>query len=121
MNIYNIIICYLLPHIILLFIHHLVFVLFFFNFGIPFISQEGQATNVKLKSINFHGALLLKTLFDFQNPSKLVKSLLSLSLEKILTLSNDPVGSYAVEAFLKSRTVTSEDKHMLIEKLKVNT
>ena len=91
---------------------------FFFNFGI-FISQEGPATSTKLKSINFHGALLLKSLFDFQNPSKLVKSLLSLSLEEIIILANDPVGSYAVEAFLKSRTVTSDDKHMLIEKLKV--
>ena len=36
-----------------------------------------------------------------------------------MILSNDPMGSYAVEAFLKSRSVSSENKHMFIEKLKV--
>lgn len=73
----------------------------------------------KLKSINFHGALLLKTLFDFQDPSKLVNSLLTLSLEELVILANDPMGSYAIEAFLKSRSVPSEKKHKLIENLKV--
>lgn len=72
-----------------------------------------------LKSINFHGALLLKTLFDFQDPSKLVNSLLTLSLEELVILANDPMGSYAIEAFLKSRSVPSEKKYKLIENLKV--
>lgn len=81
--------------------------------------QEASPPNLKLKSINFHGALLLKTLFDFEDPSKLVKSLLTLSLEELLTLANDPMGSYAIEAFLKSRSVPLENKHMLIDNLKV--
>lgn len=81
-------------------------------------SVEATPTTAKLKSINFHGALLLKTLFDFEDPSKLVKSLLTLSLEELVTLANDPMGSYAIEAFLKSRSVPSEKKHMLIENLK---
>lgn len=80
--------------------------------------SEASPPNLKLKSINFHGALLLKTLFDFEDPSKLVKSLLTLSLEELLTLANDPMGSYAIEAFLKSRSVPSENKHMLIDNLK---
>lgn len=62
---------------------------------------------------------MLKTLFDFQDASKLVKSFLSLSLDELLILAQDPMGSYAVEAFLKSRSVTSENKHMLTEKFKV--
>lgn len=62
---------------------------------------------------------MLKTLFDFEDPSKLVKSLLSLSLEDLVTLANDPMGSYAIEAFLESRSVPSEKKHMLIEYLRV--
>ena len=74
----------------------------------------------KLKSINFHGALLLKALFDFQDPSKLVNSLLTLSLEELVILANDPMGSYAIEAFLKSRSVPSEKKHKLIENFKVH-
>jgi len=81
-------------------------------------SKEEAVIGAKLKSVNFHGALLLKTLFDFQEPNKLVGSLLSLSLEELMLLANDPMGSYAVEAFLKSRSVISEKKHMLIEKLK---
>ncbi|KAL9975890.1 hypothetical protein ACROYT_G013107 [Oculina patagonica] len=81
-------------------------------------SVEESPAPAKLKSINFHGALLLKTLFDFQDPSKLVKSVLSLSLEEVMTLANDPMGSYAIEAFLKSRSVPSEKKHMLIDNLK---
>jgi len=87
--------------------------------GVVIISQEEVVISAKLKSVNFHGALLLKTLFDFQEPSKLVNSLLSRSLEELMLLANDPMGSYAVEAFLKSRFVISEKKHMLIEKLKV--
>ena len=69
--------------------------------------------------MNYHGAMLLKVLFDFQKPSKLVKSLLSLSLEEVLILANDPMGSHAVEAFLKSRSVPSDDKNILIQKLQV--
>jgi len=85
-----------------------------------FLYFQGASPPVaKLKSINFHGALLLKTLFDFEDPSKLVKSLLTLSLEELVSLANDPMGSYGVEAFLKSRSVPSEKKHLLIESLKV--
>ena len=69
--------------------------------------------------MNYHGAMLLKVLFDFQKPSKLVKSLLSLSLEEVLILANDPMGSHAVEAFLKSRSVPSDDKNILFQKLQV--
>ena len=65
--------------------------------------------------------MLLKVLFDFQKPSKLVKSLLSLSLEEVLILANDPMGSHAVEAFLKSRSVPSDDKNILIQKLQVTS
>lgn len=36
-----------------------------------------------------------------------------------MTLANAPIGSYAIEAFLKSRSVPSEKKHTLIENLKV--
>jgi len=82
-------------------------------------SVEASPPVAKLKSINFHGALLLKTLFDFQDPSKMVNSLLTLSLEELVILANDPMGSYAIEAFLKSRSVPSEKKHKLIENLKV--
>ena len=71
--------------------------------------------------MNYHGAMLLKVLFDFQKPSKLVKSLLSLSLEEVLILANDPMGSHAVEAFLKSRSVPSDDKNILIQKLEVTS
>lgn len=71
--------------------------------------------------MNYHGAMLLKVLFDFQKPSKLVKSLLSLSLEEVLILANDPMGSHAVEAFLKSRSVPSDDKNILIQKLQVTS
>ena len=71
--------------------------------------------------MNYHGAMLLKVLFDFQKPSKLVKSLLSLSLEEVLILANDPMGSHAVEAFLKSRSVPSDDKNRLIQKLQVTS
>ena len=71
--------------------------------------------------MNYHGAMLLKVLFDFQKPSKLVKSLLSLSLEEVLILANDPMGSHAVEAFLKSKSVPSDDKHILIQKLQVTS
>ena len=71
--------------------------------------------------MNYHGAMLLKVLFDFQKPSKLVKSLLSLSLEEVLILANDPMGSHAVEAFLKSKSVPSDDKNILIQKLQVTS
>lgn len=71
--------------------------------------------------MNYHGTMLLKVLFDFQKPSKLVKSLLSLSLEEVLILANDPMGSHAVEAFLKSRSVPSDDKNRLIQKLQVTS
>ena len=71
--------------------------------------------------MNYHGAMLLKVLFDFQKPSKLVKSLLSLSLEEVLILANDPMGSHAFEAFLKSRSVPSDDKNTLIQKLQVTS
>ena len=63
----------------------------------------------------------MKVLFDFQKPSKLVKSLLSLSLEEVLILANDPMGSHAVEAFLKSKSVPSDDKNILIQKLQVTS
>lgn len=79
---------------------------------------EESPPGAKLKSINFHGALLLKTLFDFQDPSKVVTSLLCLSMEELITLATDLMGSFALEAFLKSRFVPSEEKHVLIEKLK---
>ena len=36
-----------------------------------------------------------------------------------MTLATDSMGSYALEAFLKSRSVPSEKKHVLIEKFKV--
>ena len=36
-----------------------------------------------------------------------------------MTLATDSMGSYALEAFLKSRFVPSEKKHVLIEKFKV--
>ena len=71
--------------------------------------------------MNYHGAMLLKVLFDFQKPSKLVKSLLSLSLEEVLILANDPMGSHAVEAFLKSKSVPSDDKNILIQKFQVTS
>ena len=71
--------------------------------------------------MNYHGTMLLKVLFDFQKPSKLVKSLLSLSLEEVLILANDPMGSHAVEAFLKSKSVPSDDKNILIQKLQVTS
>ncbi|PFX35048.1 nucleolar protein 9-like [Stylophora pistillata] len=85
--------------------------------GVITIAEESPP-GAKLKSINFHGALLLKTLFDFQDPSKVVTSLLCLSMEELMTLATDSMGSYALEAFLKSRFVPSEKKHVLIEKLK---
>ena len=65
--------------------------------------------------------MLLKVLFDFQKPSKLVKSLLSLSLEEVLILANDPMGSHVLEAFLKSRSLPSDDKNILIQKLQVTS
>ena len=71
--------------------------------------------------MNYHGAMLLKVLFDFQKPSKLVKSLFSLSLEEVLILANDPMGCHAVEAFLKSKSVPSDDKNILIQKLQVTS
>ena len=71
--------------------------------------------------MNYHGAMLLKVLFDFQKPSKLVKSLLSLSLEEVLILANDPMGSHVLEAFLKSRSLPSDDKNILIQKLQVTS
>ena len=71
--------------------------------------------------MNYHGAMLLKVLFDFRKPSKLVKSLLSLSLEEVLILANDPMGSHAVEAFLKSKSVPSDDKNILIQKFQVTS
>ena len=82
--------------------------------------QEAVSNDTKLKSVNYHGVLILKALFDFQDTNKIVSSFLSLSLEDVMILANDPVGSYAVEAFLKSRSVTNEQKHMFIEKMKVS-
>ena len=82
--------------------------------------QEAVSNDAKLKSVNYNGVLILKALFDFQDTNKIVSSFLSLSLEDVMILANDPVGSYAVEAFLKSRSVTNEQKHMFIEKMKVS-
>ncbi|XP_015776998.1 PREDICTED: nucleolar protein 9-like [Acropora digitifera] len=81
-------------------------------------NSEAVSNDTKLKSVNYHGVLILKALFDFQDTNKIVSSFLSLSLEDVMILANDPVGSYAVEAFLKSRSVTNEQKHMFIEKMK---
>lgn len=81
-------------------------------------NSEAVSSDAKLKSVNYHGVLILKALFDFQDTNKIVSSFLSLSLEDVMILANDPVGSYAVEAFLKSRLVTNEQKHMFIEKMK---
>jgi len=81
-------------------------------------NNEAVSNDAKLKSVNYHGVLILKALFDFQDTNKIVSSFLSLSLEDVMILANDPVGSYGVEAFLKSRSVTNEQKHMFIEKMK---
>ena len=62
---------------------------------------------------------MLKTLFEFQDPSALVESFLGLSLEELLIIATNQMGSYATEAFLKSRTVPTERKHDLIKKLEV--
>lgn len=81
-------------------------------------SEEEPPKNAKLKFVNFHGALILKALFHFQDSSTIVSSLLSVSLEEVVILANDTMGSYALEAFLTSKSVTTEKKHMFMETLK---
>ncbi|XP_031565818.1 nucleolar protein 9-like isoform X2 [Actinia tenebrosa] len=72
----------------------------------------------RLKNINFHGSVLLKTLLEFQDPKVFVDSLLGMSIEELLRICQDPMGSRTAEAFFISKTVKEKKKHSLCEKLK---
>ena len=74
----------------------------------------------RLKTINYHGAILLKTLFEFENPKVFARSLLSLLPEEMVTLACDQMGSYTLESFIKSSAVASKKKQAFVDKMKVN-
>ncbi|XP_070574928.1 nucleolar protein 9-like [Ptychodera flava] len=81
-------------------------------------SEDTEPPQVKLTEINLQGSLLLQQLFNFNDCSKLVKSLFALSEEELYTMSCDQSGSHIIEAFFRSQTVGEKKKDQLIEKLK---
>ena len=73
----------------------------------------------KLKTVNYHGAMLMKGLFEFERPDVFADSFLMLSFDELLMMCGDQLGSYVVEGFLKSPSVSFKKKHKIIKKLKV--
>ena len=69
--------------------------------------------------LNYHGVMLMKILFDFENPEVFVDSFVHLPCQKLVALCGDAAGSYVAEAFLKSGTVSGKKKHKFVKKLKV--
>ena len=69
--------------------------------------------------MNYHGACLSKVLFLFEDPKILVKSLLSLS-EEVLFLTRHEYGSFVVEEFIASQSVSKSYKRKFLLMVKVN-
>ena len=67
--------------------------------------------------ISLHGSLMLQYMFQYQDPYKLYKSLLSLDTRDLVGICNDASGSHAVDAFLKSSTVPEKARLQFIDKL----
>lgn len=64
-----------------------------------------------------HGSLMLQYMFQYKDPSKLCKSLLSMEPRELVSATNDASGSHAIDAFLRSQTVPEKAKNQFVDKL----
>ena len=68
--------------------------------------------------MNYHGACLAKTLFQFNRPKVLTRSLLSMRDEHLFLVKHEH-GSFVVEQFLTSQTVPQPRKRKFLSKIEV--
>ena len=74
-----------------------------------------------LRKVHLHGSQMVQSLLQFQNPKVVVSSLLHMTPDDIITVSCDPSGSHALEAFMASHTVPLKKKNKLTDKLEVSS
>ena len=72
-----------------------------------------------LEKVNLHGSLILQQILKFENPKMAVSSMLEMKLSELQTLSCDPKGSHAVEAFFSSDSVGEKSKDLFIKRIRV--
>eukprot|EP00794_Sanderia_malayensis_P019153 gene19153-21073_t len=73
-------------------------------------NKTEEATGKLTKEmINYHGACLVKILLQFENPTPITRGLLILG-DEIVVVANHIYGSFVVEAFLTSSTITKIKK-----------
>ncbi|EDO33027.1 predicted protein [Nematostella vectensis] len=70
------------------------------------------------KEVNFHGAVLMKALLDFEHVAVFADSLLHLSQDELVLVSCNAMGSHVIEAYMKSKTIGEKRKHKMINKLR---
>ena len=69
-------------------------------------------------TMNYHGSCLSKVLFHFKDPKILAKSLLSLK-DELLFLMHHEYGSFVVEEFIASKSVSKSHKTKFLLAIKV--
>ena len=83
---------------------------------------QNQTNNLKPNNKNsgqiwLHGSLMLQYMFQYADPYRLTKSLLSLESRELVCIINDASGSHAVDAFLRSPTVPEQARLQFVDKL----
>ncbi|XP_059141222.1 nucleolar protein 9-like isoform X2 [Physella acuta] len=81
-------------------------------------SSQGDGTSRSLlKTVNFHGSLILQQVFNFTNTKLVASSLTSLSPTEIAGLCCDKCGSHVIDVFFQSETIPDKIKSSCIKNL----
>ncbi|XP_069796869.1 nucleolar protein 9 isoform X2 [Narcine bancroftii] len=86
------------------------------------VAADGASTDLQpsdqplLRSVNYHGSLLVQNLLRFDRPDELVGSFVDTPAEDLLTLACDPAGKYVFDALFRSSLVPGKRKKAVARK-----
>jgi len=80
-------------------------------------SKTNHHHSKQSNQISLHGSLMLQYMFQYEEPYKLCKSLLSLDSRDLVGICNDASGSHAIDAFLVSTSVPEKTRIQFIDTL----
>ncbi|XP_005102065.1 nucleolar protein 9 [Aplysia californica] len=79
--------------------------------------SKEEGASALLKTVSYHGSMILQQLLQFSKPVTVVMSVLELSAAELLFLACNHKGSHVVDVFFQSPTVKDKHKDTLVKKL----
>ncbi|KAM9294562.1 nucleolar protein 9 [Gastrophryne carolinensis] len=83
-------------------------------------SEHADYPEAQLKSVNYHGSLLLQHLLHFEDPTPALHSLGNMTEPDLVTVACSQAGSHVYDALLTSSTVTDKQRKKVLKKLRVH-